>query len=532
MSAALTALLLAVTSTSTWIEPSISLEYRVRQETQTPLSLTDDSAPDAAWLDQRLRIGAGATIAGKVRIKLLADVLEGVVFGDNGSFTGSPRRNRGSFVAARSPNLSRVGVDLLPGATAPLDRDSYGLVLMDAEPINVRLLYGEVMLPFGLLRAGRQPLGIGRGVLVHEGTRINRWGVSQGADSVDALTFGTKLSAIGDLLLGNAIDPSPDRGLFGAVLLGQVVEQYVQREDDLLQLVGTIFLLDREGGVANVEYERLRTGLALASRFGDQFDTSVLTLTGYLELESGPLRLSLHHAQMFGGTREVSEGLAALGTSSGPPARQDIRAFGGFVELALVLSPLELVFELFYASGDEDPRSTTPINQLTFAEDTNVGLHLFEHVLAYESARSARLGVVNLRSLDPPSYPVAEVDTRGGLQNAVVLFPQVIAHPLEWLSVRGGVMFAFAAVPVVDPIGTILAADGLEIADDAVNFHGGKPASYWGTEIDLGLSVHPVPGFQLDLEGAYLFPGAALQDEHGLAARSFYVGTRLTFFAD
>jgi hypothetical protein len=524
---------LAATSTgSEAIVPKVSLEYRVEVRRMDPLSLNDLSAPEASWYDQRLRLGAEARFYDRVRVTILADILDGVLFGDNGSFVGSPKRNRGSFVGARTPNLARLEVDRIRTDLSPLDRSGYGLVLKEAQPITVRELYGEALLPIGLLRAGRQPIGSGRSVLVHEGTRINRWGVSRGADALDALTFGTKLSAIFDAIQGEEIDPSPDRGLFLAALFGQVVEQQPQLDDDLIQWVLTTFFLAKNEELFGVDVDRLKSGLVLAQRRGDLFESVVTTLTAYLDLERGPLRLSLQHVQMFGGTKEVSEGLAALGTVSGAPALQDIRAFGGFAEIAWAIEPIELVFELFYASGDEDPRSTTPITQLTFAEDTNVGLHLFENVLAYESARSARLGVVNLNAVAPPSHVVAEVDTRGGLTNAIVLFPQITASPLPWLSARAGVMFAFAAVKTVDPIGTILAADGIEIADDAVNFHGGKPAKYWGTEIDLGLTLSPIPGFQLDLEGACLFPGDGLRDENGDAVRSFFIDGRLTFFYD
>jgi hypothetical protein len=296
--------------------------------------------------------------------------------------------------------------------------------------------------------------------------------------------------------------------------------------------VGTVWWQAKDEAILGLDVERLRAGVIYSHRAGDEFETYVGTVTGYVEVETSLFRAVLHHVQMFGGTREISEGLALLGTSSGPPQRQTIGAFGGFGEVALKLAPVELSMEAYWASGDPDPRSTTSIEQLTFAEDTNVGLHLFENVIAYQTARSAALGVANLRGVNPPSYPVAEIDTRGGLQNALVLFPQVLARPWPWLKARAGVMLAWAIVPVVDPIGTILSTDGVEVTDDQVNYAGGKPGNYWGTEIDLGVTLTPVEHFAFDVEAAYLFPGDALQDEHGDAVRSLFVTARATLYLD
>jgi hypothetical protein len=509
-----------------------SLEHRARYQRMSPLSLNDDTAAQVSYFDQRLRLGADVGVGERVHLRLVADVLDGVVFGDNGSLVGSPVKNRGSIAATRAPNLARVTVGRLDPSGSGLDRDNYGFVLAPADAITVRQIYGEVRLPVGVARFGRMPLGTSRSVLVHDGSRNNRWGVSKSLDTADAFAFGTKLSAVFDVIAGDVPDVDPERGVFGALLVGQTVEQAVQADDDLMQYVGTMWYQAKHEAVLGFDVQRLRAGVIYAHRSGDEFETYIGTVTGYFEVETERLRLALHHVQMFGGTREISEGLALLGSSSGPPGRQTLSAFGGFGEVALKLAPLELSMEVYWASGDEDPRSTTDIDQLTFAEDTNVGLHLFENVVAYQTARSAALGVANLRGVSPPSYPVGEIDTRGGLQNAVVLFPQVLARPWSWLSARAGVMLAWAVVPVVDPIGTILNTDGVSVTDDQVNFAGGKPATYWGTEVDLGVTLTPVPYFAFDVEAAYLIPGPALQDEHGDAVNSLFVTARATIAYD
>jgi len=68
--------------------------------------------------------------------------------------------------------------------------------------------------------------------------------------------------------------------------------------------------------------------------------------------------------------------------------------------------------------------------------------------------------------------------------------------------------------------------DGLQIEDDLVNFAGGKPGRYYGTELDGRIQWRFMDHFAADLEGAILFPGSALEDANGDAARSVYLVRR------
>ncbi|MBI4818282.1 MAG: hypothetical protein HY791_18605 [Deltaproteobacteria bacterium] len=507
----------------------LDLEYRVGYETSTPLSLNDLTAEQVRILDQRLRLDGSVRLGARVKFRLIADLLDGVLFGDNGSFSGQPEKNRGSFVGTKNPNLTRLEVDRLDPAGSSLDRDNYGLVLAPADPLVVRAAYGEALLPFGLLRAGRQPLGEGRGVFVNDGGSSNRWGVARTIDTLDGVVFGTKLSAIPAAMAGEPVDESQTHGLFGGFLYALPVSGGGSPSDDLTQIAVSLYVADDQLEAFGAKTERLKGGLIASYRFGERFDTDLLALTPYLEWHTDRFRVSAQHVQMFGGTTEIGESLKLLNEQAGATERQAFKGFGGFVELAWLLSNVELIMELAYASGDDDPSNGSSLDQLTFTQDTNVGLHLFEHVLGYATARSARMGVVNLSALSPPTVAVSEVDTRGGLTNAWVLFPQLVAHPFPSLSLRAGVMLAFAERRTVDPVQSTLAKDGQDIEDDLLSFNGGKPGSYWGTELDLGLTWRPVDGFDVDVEGAYLFPGDALEDENGDASDSSFIAVRLTY---
>lgn len=510
------------------VEYDLDLEYRIQWLNQRPLSLNDLTADDVSFFEQRLRVGFSGSMGSALKVTVLADVLDGVLFGDNGSYIGEPRTNFGLRLGSKAPNLGTYRVGRLDPQGSSVDRENYGLVLTPAEVLNVRLAYGDVILPFGLLRAGRQPTAMGRTVLTHDGTRINRWGVARNVDSTDGVTIGTKLSALFDVAAGRAIDRSQERGWFLAGLWGQVVEDDPAKDDDLLQLAAVTYYKAQDTEILGIPVDRLWTGLIFTHRYGDIFGSRIFGFNGFFELENQYFRLVAHSLTLLGNTREVSEGLALLSENQ-PVTAQDIRAFAGFAEVAAKWRPFEFSFEVYWASGDDNPQTTTALTQQTMAQDTNVGLHLFKNVVNYASARSAAMGVVNLSALGVQSFPVDQIWTRGGLQNAVVLFPQVLAQPLSWMHLRGGVMFAFTQQRSVDPIGTILNSDGVEIEDDLINFNGGRPGTYWGTELDFGLTLSAGYGFFFDLELAYLFPGDALQDANGDAVNSFFSAARLTY---
>ncbi len=159
-----------------------------------------------------------------------------------------------------------------------------------------------------------------------------------------------------------------------------------------------------------------------------------------------------------------------------------------------------------------------------------MGLLLFEEILAYETARSAQVGIENLRNVQSDSFPITEAQSEGRFNNAIALFPQalfrIVDAPDHYVHVRLGALFAWTPAGVADPILTSLAEDGNEIADDAINYHGGDPGHYYGTELDLQLGWTYHDTFVWTVEGASLLPGDALHDEHGDAVPSFFVENR------
>ena len=526
-----------------WLK--LDLEYRVQTVVIDPLDLSGLMAERLTYTEQRFRVDTGFRIPGIGGLYTQMDILGGVLFGDNGDYSYTEREEKGVepgpeissglALTSRWPNAAGWEVGLV-NLDEPLDPDSYGPILVGIEPIRINRIYGEVLLPFGILRIGRQPMSFGPGMNLHDGSRANRWGVSRFSTSTDRFLFATKISeAVRMIAEGEGY--TPDRSMDDGVFLALAYDMSVQDDltlvsDDLHQVVAAVQWKAKEPGWFGWQWKDFLLQVVFGARFSDAFGTEVFAVPVTLDFEVGPVHFLGEFVSLFGHTREVSEGMQALRESDERKRvirDQEILMFGARVVTDVTLGPVTLTFELDYASGDADPRDETALTTYNYARDMNIGLLLFEHVLAFETERSAQVGIRNLARIGADSFPLTELRSQGRFHNAIALFPQILYRPLDSLHIRLGVLAAWSAKPVLDPIMTLLAEDGERIDDDAVNWHGGKPARYYGTEIDLQVEWRFRDFFIWTVEAAVLFPGDALRDESGDAVTSFLFENRFTF---
>jgi hypothetical protein len=150
--------------------------------------------------------------------------------------------------------------------------------------------------------------------------------------------------------------------------------------------------------------------------------------------------------------------------------------------------------------------------------------------MGFYSARAAAAGAETLRRLGAPTNPAEAIDSRGAFTNAIAIFPQFDWTPNDTWLFRGGVLAAWGASRVIDPIASLQNKRGSEIEPFLVNYAGGKPARFYGVELDARIRYRFMNHFNFDLEGAILFPGEALQDVDGRAVRSGMVQARATYY--
>jgi hypothetical protein len=513
----------------------VGAEYRARLIYVSPLELSGTAARDVGWTEQRLRIDGSFSRSGLGSIFIQADVLDGVLFGDNGVFGRSPAPTSGMGITSKQPNLSAWQVGLLPGGD-PLNADDYGPVLRAVEPVRINYAYGEVLLPFGVLRVGRMPTSDNGTVSINDGrSGRNLWGASWYHESSDRILFGTKLSEVWRMIdLGKdyVADRSRDEGLFIGFVYDLLVEDEVyDASDDMVQFATQLDLKLKDFQLLGLDWQKLRLTATLNHRWDDRFNTRIWAIPMQLTFDVGAVSLDAQVTVVTGKTRELATGFAEL--TGREVVDQDVHYVSSRVQLFGRLGPVTLLGEWAYASGDDDPRSETPLNIGNWPRDTNLGLLLYEHIVAFQSARSAAVGIKNLEQLEAESFPVSELATDGRATNVNAFFPQVFIDALDTkghdLRFKVGALFAWSQVPVTDSLMTILNWDGDRIDDDAVNFHGGKPGDYWGTELDFGVEYRYQSFFELAIEAAVLLPGNGLQDENGDAVTSWMVETRFQF---
>ncbi len=496
-------------------------EYRANALAITPLSINGASGEDLRWVEHRLRLGG--TIDWKERVKLVVstDLLDGALWGDNGDFGGNPSSDRGTNVGARNPNVTRPCVTLV--GKDPLDRDSYGYGLCSQSDVSVRHAYGEVALGFGIFRVGRQPINIGTGVQNADGEgRPNRFGFSRRGTIVDRVLFATKpLEGFKPAAQRNK---DPEEGLVFAYVADRVVTDLPIRPGEAVNQTGPVL---RFGAKKLGSLEDVHLATYLVHRWDGQYGTSINSFGLRAMGKLGPFSAGLDAVANVGSTREVAAAFSLL--SHDPIVDQPIRQFGARGVLRYDQPKFTLYLEGDYASGDSDPQPRTALTQFIWADDTNVGLLLFKHVLAYQTARAAAAGVETLRRLGATTYPVDTIDTRGAFSNALAVFPQIDLRPMKNFLVRGGVLVAWASSPTIDPIASLQRHAEISSADYLVNFVGGRPGRFYGVELDGRVQWRFGDHAIFDLEGAILFPGDALKDENGYAVRSTMVQARTTF---
>ncbi|NUP10583.1 MAG: hypothetical protein HOW73_31430 [Polyangiaceae bacterium] len=510
-------------------------EYRASGTYINPIALNTISQRRIAWLEHRLRLDATADYDDKIRIVTSIDILDGVLWGDNGTPLEPPETEAGTTVNAKNPNEAVPCIGYKGGPTGdPLRSEDYGYSLCEGKLFNVRRLYGDVVTPIGLIRIGRQPFTLGNALQGVPGDgRFNRFGYAHDGNYVDRIAFGTK--PLEALKPAEERSLALDEGLFTVAFYDHLVSDNLQLfNDDEHQVGGAVYYKQKNLSILS-DIELLGY---YVHRWSSEHSTNVNIFGGRAVSRIGPVYVGLEAASNIGSTREVAAAYKAI--TNDPVVDQRILQVGAravarydypVVHAGEQRQPgFSAYLEIDYASGDGDPQARTDLSQFTWAEDMNVGLLMFEHVLHFQSARAAAAATETLGRLNAQSYPVDSIDTRGSFTNAFAIFPQVDFRPHPDVLLRAGVLVAWAPDPVVDPVASLLARDGESIDDDLVNFAGGKPGQFYGTEVDLRGQWRFLEHFVADLEGAIMVPGDAFEDENGDAVRSVLVQGRTSFF--
>ncbi len=403
--------------------------------------------------------------------------------------------------------------------------------------LHPRQLYLEARTPIGVVRAGQQTSSWGMGLLANDGNTPEMFGDFRRGDLVERLLFATRpagkdhplvIAIAGDIVFEDDTADLLDDG--DLVTQGVLAIAWRDRDYDL----GAYGVLRR--------HERDRSSVVVSRGYTEELTVAVFDLAGGFHRDvpgaRGYVYGQFEAAAIFGSTDFVRTSWpSAVDPTEASQEREDVFQLGGAAKLGFVHlshAPRERVMpngavvnppgregepwgdllgevEAGFASGDADPADGES-RRFVFDANHNVGLVLFDHVLAWKTARAATNAQdPRLVGRAPPGVDLLASD--GGVFGATYVNPRFIGRPARWLDLKLGVVIAQATSDVVDPYR--FGAQG-----SARNWDGGDPdARDLGVEVDAGVEVRIPIGeaavAQVGAEGGVLAPGGAFDDAAG-----------------
>ncbi len=481
--------------------------------------------------EHRLRLEPVATFYDQASVHLQLDVFTGMLSGDTSG-------REYMYFAQPPQRLSEID----------------GGDFDDFVPTHLRQIYGQWNSPAGRLVLGRTGSDWGLGLLASNGGDAprthgrNDFGDAYYGDIVDRALFATKPLSVVQALAGGQPNADADplvlafaydwnvvrdslvrteqdkRDLLRASTPGSTIELVADPEDDdAHQWIGAVRVDTQpfEGGfyAARRELERQDVLVPPGSRPRDEF-LRVWAFDAYAKLDARPAFLgggSLYaESELAFVTGETNLTVSRVLQSPNTPfPASDVEQLGVIARGGVLLDSFDLILEGGYASGDADPFDDE-VRNFRFHPDLNVGLILFESLLAETSATSARNAVLVFGEGGPVRTLGADLlATNGGVTNAVFLSPRVRIRP--WSTLEGvlGVLWARTATDYVDPANDFIQSGAFGLFNPF-----GAPSSNreLGVEIDLALRYTFEPTWssvEVGLEYGHLFPGNVFENVDG-----------------
>ena len=403
-----------------------------------------------------------------------------------------------------------------------VDRSRDPLNELNWYDVHPRDLYVEFRSPIGIFRVGQQTSYWGQGLLANDGNHPQMFGDTMRGAITERLLFATtpmgKDTPLTVLVAGDFVFEDNTADLLGnspeqeGDLAGQAVAAVLWREDWA------------EAGIYGVYRHQERELVSRVTPYDETLDVGVVDLEAKIRGKV-PGTDAYAYAQgevalVAGRTNYLRSSYVNQSEPTNELADESILTVGGSATFGYVHTRANekerwgdflAELEWGYASGDPDPLDGET-NRFTFDTSHNVGLVLFDHVLAWKTARAATIAQ-DARVVGRAAPGLQLLPSNGGVFGATYLNPRFIFRPLRMVDVKLGFLWGHATADVVDPyhVGAL---------GDYQNYDGGDPtARDLGVEIDAGADVR-IPlertvALELGAEGGVLFPGHAFDDGIG-----------------
>jgi hypothetical protein len=384
-----------------------------------------------------------------------------------------------------------------------------------------RQLYLQYTMPIGLVRLGHQTSHWGMGLVANDGDHPSLFGDYRRGAIVERFLFATK--------------PLGKDGPLTVALAGDIVADDARARlvegDRAYQGVAVVRLGNDVGdiGVYGVVRHQERDDSAVneLTPFTESLTVGVVDLAGKLRVPipsaSAFAFADVEAAVIFGDTTMIRNiELTRAGET------ESVRSFGGAGRIGMVhvcqedeepFGDVVVSVEWGYASGDADPYDGVT-KRFTIDQNHNVGLVLFDQVLAWKTARAATIAF-DESIVNRVAPGVDLVPSEGGIFGAQYLNPTVVVRPRSWLDLKGGLVIAQTTADFVDPVGTT-------VTGSYVNYDRGDENGHdLGVELDAGSDARIHIGHyavvHVGIEGGVLFPGNAFEDASGTRLSNQYL---------
>lgn len=403
-------------------------------------------------------------------LKVQVDALDNVVFGDNSGLASVP---------------------LFAGDPSTVDRDG-----ADVPSVEVKRAWLEVVVPFAQLRVGRMASQWGMGLLTGDGNGFDdEFGDNVRGSTFDRLLVATRPVAVGRFLLGKEPGDFP---LITAIAYDQLVEApfvddppprsphgdfLAEGADDVKQWTFVLFYNDTKLCPLRVTDE-LKAGLYFVNRTQPSTRSDIFIGDAYFRLRLGPLFAEAEGLHIWGDSRAIPFPPPPNPGELADHKTADI--WGGAARVGVEQPMWSARFEVGHASGD-DAREDEPFTGRPLHPDFNVGLLLYEEVLAEKSAQAW-------------SDRARGFWSQGGVYDSTYVSLQGKLRPLPGLEI---VALALFALP--DEVDSVIVSE-CDVPDAPSDCDPESPAGPLGLETDLAVRLDFQRYFRWVLEGGVLFP--------------------------
>lgn len=480
--------------------------YRVRYDNLFSTDwLFDDDSDWWTYLDQRMLLKPSFVINEKIRLAMDLDLLRNVTFGNN-----AQARVPMVFVDRNTSDVQKIDqiqfgtIDLARGNLFSQEMSNNNVITGEqVDPIQVRRLFGEVKLPIGVVRVGRQGSQFGMGLFSNAGDGLD----DDYGDTYDRLLFGTKIGPYVPLFIYDKI----------------IEDDFKVADTDVNQLTWVNNIKDIKWGQAN----QFDGGFYIMHRWQQSTDAKVWVYDLWLRLMLGGFKLETEAIALQGKMtmfdRETIRDLEENGLPTGEG--------GGKIVADAYLNANTFSYESdTWGAGTEfgfsSPADPNPEREFDATAAGNVAV---ASALSEGDEDSAQSSIDFINTV---------VENQGAFGTHVYTFPFDRDYNVDlivWEVLMGGAVKNGMYAKVggyLNPIDLMMIR--LDLIKSWINesWKGkdGQDADHdLGWEVDMDLAFTVADHFTFGMQFGYAFPGAYFEDVYDNVENVYTLQSRFVF---